>query len=176
MEQPIPYWTYTDEEQARGVKEAQMHHGNVNLGTLLAELIMMFRGGTGYYADRSNKTLSPGEEDKVFVHEGSGVIHGFIAVFSSRFSDQLVVRIELDGLFQEWWEDRFYASMKLDPATIKNLLPLIGCHIHDETNNFYGFYMFIPQEFKEHCTVSLVNKSSSNQGCIYFGLWYAVKR
>lgn len=175
-QQPEPFWTLYDEEVERGVKQAQVTHGNVNIGSLLAELIPMVRGATGYYADRSNQTYPAGQEDKVLVHEGSGIIHGFIAVFSSRYSDQLVVRMELDGLFQEWWEDRFYNYMKLNPETIKSLLPFIGCHIHDETNNYYGFYMFIPQEFKEHCTVSLVNKSTGNQGCIYFGLWYSIRR
>jgi len=136
-------------------------------------LLDLLKGESSYYADRLNVDYKAGAEDKVLVHEGRGEILGFIAVFSSQYDDQLVLEIELDGMFQRWWENRFYEYMRL-PTTN---LALLGNHIHDAATARYGFYCFIPQSFREHCTVSLVNRHATDlHSCRYLGLWYALRR
>jgi hypothetical protein len=134
-------------------------------------LLDLLKGESAYYADVSNKVFSPLEEYKFLVHEGRGVILGIIYWGTSDVPDQLLFRLELDGMFQDWWEAKIYTSMGLGTTRLNQ----IGVYRHAAGD--FAYYVFIPQEFREHCTVSLINVHATATPTLnYGGVWYALRR
>jgi len=134
-------------------------------------LLDLLKGGSSYFADAHDKVFNPLEEYILLRHEGRGVVDGVIYWGTSEVPDQLLFRLELDGMFQDWWASRIHDSIGLGTTT----LPFIG--VFRWATGDYAYYVFLPMSFRDHCTVSLINVHATATPTLHFGgVWYRLIR
>jgi hypothetical protein len=100
------------------------------------------------------KGLAPGETLGVLDCLGRGVLHSVVAVFSSYYDAQLVLRITIDGKPSDYSPQLIHEKFGLGPRAV---CAPICAHFLDRANYRFGFYIRVPRYFSDRLKVEVVN-------------------
>jgi hypothetical protein len=111
-----------------------------------------------------NQAVTPGQQVTLLeVLSRRGVLDLVVALFSSRNTDQLQLRLWFDGLMEEWCPTQVRDWLKLTQAG-----QAIHSHEWDEVNNSYGMVFGVRRFFSDSLKVTLYNPHAVDTYTCYY--------